>query len=445
MRVASRIVTDGPNMSPDEPSTNARIAGLTRLTRELQQSRTPSQTLRTIRQGLADMHGPTASLMLSTRGLPEGEYRVIELQAGDAGPLEGADPWAQGDLPIHQGGVIAKIIKTHEPQILQGVDWSADPFFHDSLSRYDSVVAVPLAGNHLPMSWVILLRQNPSFFTASDLEESALRVALISSLLESQMLMEEVADAHVLIDREVRRVGQIQRELLPDPLPQIPGLQIAASYETFGEAGGDLYDFIPLRAAPSDERERWALFIGDASGHGPSAAVVIAIVQALLHSHPPGVTSPAALMQHLNEHLCRRPIDSSFVTAFVGVYEPSSRRLTFACAGHPPPLLKGAMSRAARCINSISGYPLGIDTQQTFQEASIDLDRGDTLLFYTDGILEARDQSGAMFGIDGIEAVVRRCSGASHEIVQTMRQAVTAHENGRRATDDQTLVALNVI
>ncbi|MDB5358397.1 MAG: rsbU 2 [Phycisphaerales bacterium] len=432
-------------MNPDELSTNARIAGLTRMTRELQQSRTPSQTLRTIRRGLADMYGPTDSLMLSTRGLPSGEYRVIEFPARDAGPLEDADPWAPGDLPVHQGGVIAEIIKTHEPQILQGVDWSADPFFHDSLAGYNSVAAVPLAGDHLPMSWVILLRRSPSFFTADDLEQTALRAALIGSLLESQMLTEEVADAHVQIDREVQRVGQIQRELLPDPLPQIPGLQIAASYETFGEAGGDLYDFIPLRAARSDERERWAFFIGDASGHGPSAAVVIAIVQALLHAHPPGVTSPAALLQHVNEHLCRRPIDSSFVTAFIGVYEPSSRRLTFACAGHPPPLLKGALARAVKCINSTCGYPLGIDAQQTFQEASVDLDRGDAILLYTDGILEARDPGGAMFGIERIEAVARRCSCASHEIVQTLRQAVTAHENGRRATDDQTLVALNVI
>jgi sigma-B regulation protein RsbU (phosphoserine phosphatase) len=159
------------------------------------------------------------------------------------------------------------IIKTQEPQIIKSVDWSTDPFFRGLLTGFDSLAAIPLAGERLPMTWVILLRRSPASFTDSDLEQAILRVALIGSLLESQTLIEDVAKAHRLIDREVRRVGEIQRALLPDPLPQIPGLEIAASFETFGEAGGDLYDFVQLGRATS-EPERWAVFIGDASGHG---------------------------------------------------------------------------------------------------------------------------------------------------------------------------------
>jgi sigma-B regulation protein RsbU (phosphoserine phosphatase) len=232
--------------------------------------------------------------------------------------------------------------------------------------------------------------------------------------------------------------------LLPDPLPQIPGLEIAASYETFGEAGGDLYDFIQLDKATS-ENERWSIFIGDASGHGPSAAVVIAIVQAVLHAHPPGVISPAALLQHLNEHLCRRPIEASFVTAFIGVYDPSSRRLTFANAGHPLPLLLRAKTQNVKWLDSVHGYPLGIDPGQSFQDASVEFDPGSILVLYTDGLTEARDQTGAMFGVEGIQAAVRDGSRAPHELVATIRQAITAHENGRRPTDDQTLVIIGAI
>jgi sigma-B regulation protein RsbU (phosphoserine phosphatase) len=293
------------------------------------------------------------------------------------------------------------------------------------------------------MNWVILLRRAPSRFTVDDFEQAALRISLIGSLLESQALSAEVADAHALVDREVQRVGRIQRMLLPNPLPRIPGLEIAASYETFGEAGGDLYDFIPLDEGDRPEK-RWAIFIGDASGHGPSAAVVIAIVQALLHAHPPGVAGPAALSRHINEHLCRRPINASFVSAWVGIYEPLSRRLTYTRAGHPPPLLMDA-ARVLKRLDSAAGYPLGIDADQVFSEATLEMRPGDVLLLYTDGIEEARDQSGAMFGIDGIEAALLCCSSTPQQLVETIRRKVTAHENGRPANDDQTLVAVSFV
>jgi sigma-B regulation protein RsbU (phosphoserine phosphatase) len=431
-------------MEPDESSSTARIAGLAKLTREIGQSQNPSETLRTIRRGLREIYGPTSSLMISTRGLGGGEYRVVQVNLEGADANEESDPWAQATLPVHRGGLIAKMIETQGPGIFQGVDWSGDPVFHQLLGGYDSVIALPAAGDHVPMNWVILLRRGTSRFTSDDFEQAILRIMLISSILESQALAVEVADAHTLADREVRRVGQIQRMLLPDPLPRIPGLKIAASYETFGEAGGDLYDFISLGASES-KGQRWAIFIGDASGHGPSAAVVIAIVQALLQAHPAGVVSPAALLQHINEHLCRRPIKLSFVTAFIGVYDPLSRRLTFAGAGHPPPLLMDAVTRTVKRLDSASGYPVGIDADQTFREANIDLRPGDVLLLYTDGIEEARDPNGVMFGIDGIEAALHCCSNTPEQLVSTIRRKVTAHENGRPATDDQTLVAISVM
>jgi sigma-B regulation protein RsbU (phosphoserine phosphatase) len=254
-----------------------------------------------------------------------------------------------------------------------------------------------------------------------------------------------LARAHALIDREVERIGRIQRALLPNPLPRIPGLEIAASYETFGEAGGDLYDLVPLAGPGAPENERWGVFIADASGHGPAAAVVIAMTQALLHAPPPGVTGPAALLRHLNEHLCCRPIEGSFVTAFGAVYDPASRQLTFARAGHPPPLLVRPLAQQVERLDAFGGYPLGIDAGQTFQEATLQLRAGDALLLYTDGIQEAQNPSGVEFGIDGIEAAVRCSRGTPQQLVAVVRHAVLAHAHGRPATDDQTLVAISVV
>jgi serine phosphatase RsbU (regulator of sigma subunit) len=89
----------------------------------------------------------------------------------------------------------------------------------------------------------------------------------------------QLAQANAHIEAELHRMARIQRALLPEPIPDIPGIRMAASYETFGQVGGDLYDFIPLRKDAS----QWCIFIGDASGHGPSAAVVAAMTLATLH------------------------------------------------------------------------------------------------------------------------------------------------------------------
>ena len=179
--------------------------------------------------------------------------------------------------------------------------------------------------------------------------------------------------------------------LLPEPIPDIPGLRLAASYETFGQVGGDLYDFLPV----TSDDGLWCMFIGDASGHGPSAAVVAAMVQATLHACAAGSAGPADLLQTLNRRLCQKRIEGSFLTAFMGFYEPAGRRLRYASAGHPSPaLLPRLANHAARFLEAAGGPPLGIDDDASFDEATVGLPPGQTLLLYTDGISEARAPDG---------------------------------------------------
>src|SRR5580765_6168607 len=127
---------------------------------------------------------------------------------------------------------------------------------------------------------------------------------------------------HWQIDREAEQVGELQRALLPASLPRIAGLEIAASYEPTGRAGGDLYDFFPLDEQHDDPIDAglWCIFIGDTAGHGLRAAVVIAIVQAVLHAHPARIAKPASLLMHANRQLCRKKL-GGFVTGFLGIYE----------------------------------------------------------------------------------------------------------------------------
>ena len=198
-------------------------------------------------------------MLLSTRGLPTGQYRVVQMRLEDRSlnddPEQASDEPFISDGPVQAGGIVAAIIARAEPQLIQKVDWSSDPFFHKTLKGYTSVIAIPFAGDRLPMTWVILLEKPPEQFTVLELETAVERVALVGFLLANQILAEELAQANERIDRDARQVGELQRALLPATLPQIAGLEIAVSYEPSGRAGGDLYDFFPLDEPDNDDAD----------------------------------------------------------------------------------------------------------------------------------------------------------------------------------------------
>src|SRR5262249_12227208 len=214
-------------------------------------------------------------------------------------------------------------------------------------------------------------------------------------------------------------VAELQRSLLPNPLPQIPGLEIAASYRPCWRAGGDMYDFFPIDSH-TPAPERWCIFMADASGHGLHAAVVMTMVQSLLRAHPPLICGPACLLEHLNRHLCRKDING-FVTAFLGIYEPTSRRISYACAGHPHPLVRFAPTGAVSHLNGVRNLPLGIDPEQSFSQASARAGPGDSFLLYTDGITEARAPNRDMLTQERLEQFFGQCPQSPVYLIDRVR------------------------
>jgi len=431
----------------EDLSENLRIASLQKLTCSLHQSATPDQTLRALHRGFTETNGFVATMLLSTRGLGQGQYRVVRMNL--------TDEWQDNILAsaseergfAQSGGILAAITARCEPQLIQDVDWSHDPFFHKALQGYSSLIALPIAADHLPMNWSLLLKRAPDRFTVSDLEHAVERTALVGTLLENQILAADLDRANRRIDHEARQVGELQRALLPASLPRIAGLEVAASYEPSGRAGGDLYDLFPLderHYAHASNPVRWCIFIGDTAGHGLAAAVVMAIVQAVIHAHPSGIARPASLLMHANRQLCNKGL-GGFVTAFLGIYEPGRRRLTYANAGHPPPLLRRSLDTPIVALDKVGTYPLGIEHSETFKEAAVQLEAGDTLLLYTDGVTEARDEHDDLFGDHRLRRVFQDAWEEPAEIIERLRTAVRAHERFQQARDDQTLVAVRVL
>src|SRR5262249_27618285 len=242
----------------------------------------------------------------------------------------------------------------------------------------------------------------------------------------------------------LQMVGKIQRSLLPEKLPAIPGFDIAAHYQTSALAGGDYYDFFPLTTG------EWGLFIGDVSGHGTPAAVLMAITHAIAHARPGTHTPPAAMLDFLNNQLARvYTRDESFVTAFYAVLDPAERTLTYSRAGHNPPRL--VRGDTVLSLDENGSLPLGILEGQNHDEAMVRLGSDDLLLSYTDGITEAAAQASGqakadLFGTERLDAILLNCRQSSaNECITRIRTEVAAFCGGAQPTDDQTLIAIRCL
>ena len=169
------------------------------------------------------------------------------------------------------------------------------------------------------------------------------------------------------------------------------------------------------------------------------------MLNAIIYAYPDRDGSPGNLLAHANRHLFAKRLEGTFVTAFLAMYDPADRTLTYARAGHNPPLLKdaGPGGRIVR-LDSVGGVPLGIMDEVEFEDGKIQLRPGQTLVMYTDGIPESLSPQREMFGLAGIEQPLYQCSGEPACVVNSITTALKAHEAGLRPGDDQTIVAVRV-
>ncbi len=410
----------------------------------------PQDVLRVFAQRGGELYGPRGYLSISVRGLPPGCYRITPLLKLDGtDPLMVADPWLHPEeLPVRRGGFFGEIIRKASPELVHHLRLRGDPVIGDGLEGYGSLMAIPVFDDGEPVNWAVFLRREPEGFSVDELEQAILRANLVGTAVKSALIARELRQAHARIRAEVQRIASIQRALLPRALPHIPGLSIAASYEVFDTAGGDYYDFRPLGAGEGcgvDPHGPWGILIADASGHGPSAAVVMAMIQSILHAYPGTPRGPAELLEHLNAHLCGKRIENSFVTAFLAVFDPRTRSLVYARAGHDPPLLGGPRPGAlVTALDAVGGVPLGVVEGVEYDQARVDLRPRQTMVLYTDGISEALSPDGRMFGRGGIERAIASCAGAPESVVRSITEPLLRHVAGNRPRDDQTIVAIRV-
>lgn len=431
-------------------SGDARIGPVLDLVRELSTADQPQDVLRIFSGGMARLNGPAGYISMSCRGLGPGEFRVTRLLLQDnISDIHKPDTWSRPtEFPVQRGGLLGEIVAGGVPVVIHDLDLRDDPVIGDQAQHYRSLMAQPIFDHGQPLNWSVLLRREPDYFSVRDVEEYLLRSNLVGGTVRHVQTARQLRLANQRIRDEVERIAAIQRALLPERLPTIAGLDLGASYETFDQAGGDFYLFHSMHRPDSSgdpAAGRWAILVGDVSGHGPSAAVVMAMVQTLTYSFIQPDRDYDHFLQYLNEHLCAKRIDNSFVTAIASIYDPSSRTLTYSCAGHPPPLLRRpGRDPAVTSLDNVGNLPLGILGDVRYPCASVQLEPGDTLVFFTDGITEARSPEGRFFGFDGIARSLDHCSGSPGCVADTIKRDLHAFQAGQRPQDDQTLLIAQV-
>lgn len=238
-----------------------------------------------------------------------------------------------------------------------------------------------------------------------------------------------------LQEQEMERAREIQQSLLPKDIPQINGFDVAAAWQPARIVGGDYFDVLRLND------DRLAVCIADVSGKGISAALLMANVQATVRAFARETGSPARVCSRVNSVLCGNIACGKFVSFFYGILDTTHRRFEYCDAGHPGPIV---ISRDSIQRLRVDGAVLGVFPEWKYEDARIDLNSGDRVLLFTDGITEATDCNGEEFGEEQLAATAKANRSNSASALNSSLLARASDFCSNRFQDDATLVVVSV-
>jgi sigma-B regulation protein RsbU (phosphoserine phosphatase) len=420
----------------DHGNTAEKLAFVVGMMRDLSRQTDPQVMTSEYGRRMRQIVPSDANMSLSRRELDEPFFRITRSSRWEPG----VNPWKQKDrLPVFEGGLIGRIIWGDQPVIIDDLNDHLDPSDPaiEYLQGHRSLVAIPLYDQGVALNMVILLHKEVAYYKPERLPEHVWMSNLFGRATHSLVLSQEVKKAYDQVDKELKVVADIQRSLLPTTLPPIPTLDLATFYQTSTRAGGDYYDFFELPDG------KWGILIADVSGHGTPAAVIMAVTHSIAHMLAEPPIPPSRLLNFVNQNLTRRYTNGSgtFVTAFYAVYDPATRTLAYASAGHPPPRVLHCGQVVA--LSGQSSLPLGIDADESYEDHEHRLQTGDVLILYTDGITEARNPQGQMFGEERLDRAAV-CRGTAQGTLDAILGDLNRFRGQRATSDDSTLLVARV-
>lgn len=337
------------------------------------------------------------------------------------------------EIPIGRGLVGAAAVTK---QAVLVPDVSKDPRYVVANPETRSELAVPLIYKDKVIGVLDLEHTRRGFFTDDHKRTITTLAAQIAIAIENARLYEQIAMQERRLDRDLALARELQVRLLPQAAPKLTHLDVAAKFVPARAIGGDLYDFIPYSMS------RLGIVIGDVSGKGAPAAIYAALVSGILRSHAPIEPAPSEMLSAVNLSLAERRIEAQFVSLIYAVWDDEHRTLTVANSGLPRPIyVHGGKNE----VIEATGLPLGLFDDADYDEFKFRMKPGEMFVFFSDGILDARNRAGDMFGRTRVEKIVAECTTKSADcVVESLFNAVAEHSAGVEAFDDQTVVAIRV-
>jgi phosphoserine phosphatase RsbU/P len=302
----------------------------------------------------------------------------------------------------------------------------------------DSYICIPIMAKDQSIGLLNIARRygtDQQQWSQDDITTLTTITNLSGTAIYNAILYQETLKKQKL-DQELKIANEIQTKLLPEVIPQPPGASIGAISVPAREIGGDYYDFFEL------ENGHIGICIADIVGKGVPAGLYMAMLKSILHTHLMSIFSPKEALEKINALLFRDPVIQKFVPLFYAIFDPAEKTLTYANAGHEPAVL---FRDGHHLQLDTDGFPLGGLAESCYEEKTLDLKEGDTLLLFTDGFIESRNAKGLRFDIDQAQALVNQTPDISSTVfLDKLYTQLKQHLDPIEASDDVTVVSIRM-
>jgi sigma-B regulation protein RsbU (phosphoserine phosphatase) len=302
----------------------------------------------------------------------------------------------------------------------------------------DSYICIPIMAKEQSIGLLNIARRYGTDhvgWSQDDIKTLTTITNLSGTAIHNAILYQETLKKQKL-DQELKIANEIQTKLLPENIPQPENASIGAISVPAREIGGDYYDFFEL------DHGKLGICIADIVGKGVPAGLYMAMLKSILHTHLIGISSPKEALQKINLLLFRDPVIQKFVPLFYAILDPATKTLVYANAGHEPAVL---FRQGYHQVLDTEGFPLGALAESRYEEKTIPLEEGDTLLLFTDGFIESRNAHGLRFEIAQAQDVVDLSPDVSSAVfLEKLYTQLKQHLDPIEASDDVTLVAIRM-
>jgi phosphoserine phosphatase RsbU/P len=335
-------------------------------------------------------------------------------------------------------GIVGSAARSREPVVVPDV--RLNPHYLRVNPETRSELAIPLISKSGVIGVLDLESPQVNYFTADHVQALSILAAHLAVSIENARLYQQAADREAWLESELAAARIIQGAILP-AIPQADsGLEIAARYAPARELGGDLYDFSAYGA------QQLGIALGDTSGKGVAAALYSAVTIGIFRSLAPQRLAPGRILEEMERLLSERRIEGRFTTFCFALWHRGRRELRLANAGQTEPLLlkPGRIETLA-----LTGFPLGLGVARGgYQELRLRLERGDTLILYSDGLTESQNPAGELFGIERLRESAGRLAArpgvSPARLADGILKAVDQFTRQAPLSDDRTLLVLRV-